>query len=145
MRSIKRSAIALVALVGICAIPLLRGVPLVRAAHGPEVVVRRVTTLDARGHVGTVFRPASTIGLRIQWIVRNAPPGARQTIDWTVLYSGRVIFHVTRVSPARNGNWSRTATATITRSPSEGSHVFRARVTVAAVSTNRSVVFTVRR
>ena len=126
-------------------LPALTAPPLVRAARPPRVIVWRVTTLDAGGHIAHVFGPGSKIQLRMQWIVRGAAPGARQTTTWTVFYARKVILRVTKTSAARNGNWSRTTTVTVTHTPNVGTHIFRGSVSVDGVSSARSVAFTVRR
>jgi hypothetical protein len=107
------------------------------------VIVWQVTTLDARGHVAHVFGPGSNIQLRIQWVVRGAAR-ARQTTVWTVSYGGKEILRVIKTSMARNGNWSRETTITVTRRPNIGTHVFWGRVSIAGVSAARSVTFVVR-
>jgi hypothetical protein len=137
-------AAALAGLVCVAAgtVPALGAPP---AARSPQVNIWRVTTLDAGGHLAHVFGPGSRIQLRIQWIVRGAPSGARQTTTWTVSYGGKEILRVTKTSTARNGNWSRSTTVTVTRTPNGGTHVFWGRVSVGGVTSARSVAFTVRR
>jgi hypothetical protein len=132
------------ALAGALAVQFPGSAHTVNAAHPPDITVRRLTTLDARGHVAHVFRPNSKITLRIQWTVRYAPRSARQVTDWTVLYAGRQVFHVTRDSSAKNGNWVRIVSATVKSRPNAGVHTFRGRITVAGVTAERSIVYTVR-
>lgn len=117
----------------------------VRAASLPRVVVRRVTTLDARGRVAHVFYPGNEIQLRIQWTVRGAAPSARQTVMWTVWYAGHEIVRRARVALARDGAWSETTTVTVTRAPNVGTHIFWGRVVVDGVAAALPVTFSVRR
>ncbi len=122
--------------------------PAARSAHAsgvPRVVVRRVTTLDARGRVAHVFHPGSEIELRIQWTVRGAAPSARQTVTWTVWYAGHEVLRRTRAATARDGAWSEMTTVTVTRAPNLGTHIFWGRVVVAGVAAARPVTFSVRR
>ena len=80
MRTRMHHAIAHATLIGMAlvaarAIPTMAEPPTARAAaHPPQVLVRRVTTLDAHGHAVHVFGPGSVIQLRIQWTVRAARP-----------------------------------------------------------------------
>ncbi len=127
------------------AIPAVAARPAARAVRPPGVLVWRVTALDARGHSASVFRAGSTIQLRIQWIVRNVAPGTHQTTTWTVMYAGKEMLRVTRTSVARNGNWSRSTTVRITRTPNVGTHIFWGRVSVGSASSARSMAFTVQR
>ncbi len=122
--------------------------PVARPAHAaslPRVVVRRVTTLDARGRVAHVFYPGNEIHLRIQWTVRGAAPSARQTVMWTVWFAGHEVLRRARTATARDGAWSETTTVTVTRAPNAGAHVFWGRVVVAGVAAARPVAFSVRR
>ncbi len=115
------------------------------AASQLQVVVRRVTTLDARGHVAHVFYPGNEIHLRIQWTVRGAAPSARQTVTWTVWYAGHEVVRRARATTARDGAWSETTTVTVTHTPNIGTHVFWGRVRVDGVVAARPVAFSVRR
>jgi hypothetical protein len=144
--AIAHAALATVALAAGGPLPAMAGGP---AAHGaprpPEVIVRRVTTLDAHGHPAHVFRPGSTIQLRIQWTVRHAPSRTRQTTTWTVVYADQALVRVSKTAPARDGSWSRVTWVTVTRAPHAGAHIFWGRVAVAGVSSARSIAFTIRR
>jgi hypothetical protein len=148
MRALTRYTSAVTGLV-LTAAGLMAAVGAPPAAHAaarqPVVIVRRVTTLDAQGHNAHVFGPGSTIQLRIQWTVRDAPPHARQTTTWTVVYAGQETVRVTKTAPARDGSWSRVTLVTVTWTPHRGAHTFWGRVSVAGVSSARSVAFTVRR
>jgi len=115
------------------------------AANLPRVVVRRVTTLDARGRVAHVFHPGNEIQLRIQWTVRGAAPSARQTVTWTVLYAGHEVVRRARATTARDGAWSETTSVTVTHTPNIGTHVFWGRVLVDGVTAALPVAFSVRR
>jgi len=122
--------------------------PATRPAHAaslPRVVVRRVTTLDARGRVAHVFHPGNEIQLRIQWTVRGAAPSARQTVTWTVLYAGHEVVRRARAAAARDGAWSETTSVTVTRAPNAGTHVFWGRVRVDGVAAALPVAFSVQR
>ena len=122
--------------------------PVARPAHAaslPRVVVRRVTTLDARGRVAHVFYPGNEIQLRIQWTVRGAAPSARQTVTWTVWFAGHEVLRRARAATARDGAWSEMTTVTVTRAPNLGTHIFWGRVVVAGVAAARPVTFSVRR
>lgn len=150
MRTSMRHAIAHATLIGMAlvaarAIPTMAEPPTARAAaHPPQVLVRRVTTLDAHGHAVHVFGPGSVIQLRIQWTVRAAPPRARQTTTWTVVDAGQETVRVTKTAPARDGSWSRVTLVTVTRAPHAGAHLFWGGVSLDGVSSARSVAFTVR-
>jgi len=148
MRALTRytSAVAGLALTAASLIPAVGAPPAAHAAaRQPMVIVRRVTTLDAHGRSTHVFGPGATIQLRIQWTVRDAPPRARQTTTWTVVYAGQETVRVTKTAPARDGSWSRVTLVTVTRTPHSGAHTFWGRVSIAGVSSARSVAFTVRR
>ena len=143
--AIARAALVSVAFLTAVPIPTVIGLPSAHAASPLQVVVRRVTTLDAHGHIAHVFGPGSAIQLRIEWKVRGAPPHAPQTTTWAVFYAGHQTMLVTKTAPARAGNWSRVTMVTVTRAPHGGVHVFWGRVSIDGVSSARSVAFTVRR
>ena len=84
------------------------------------------------------------IQLRIHWMVRSAPPRARQMTTWTVLYGGQQTVRVTRTVPARDGSWSRVTLVTVPRAPHAGAHIFWGGGAIDGVSSARSVAFTVR-
>jgi hypothetical protein len=115
------------------------------AARPPQVNVRRVATLDVHGSAAQVFGPGSTIQLRIQWTVRSVGPRARQTVTWSVNYTGREILHTVKTAPARAGNWSEVTMVTVARRPNLGVHIFRGRVAVDGVTSTLDVAFTIRR
>ena len=137
-----RIGLTLVAIGGALVAPVIHPA---HAANLPRVVVRRVTTLDARGRVAHVFYPGNEIQLRIQWTVRGAAPAARQTVTWTVWFGGHEILRRARAATARDGAWSETTSVTVTRAPNSGTHVFWGRVLVDGVAAALPVAFTVRR
>lgn len=113
------------------------------AGRRPLVLVRAASILDARGHARGRFVGGEIIALRIEWSVRNATPGSRQTVDWTVRYLGHAVLHRVSTDVARNGDWSRIIRVVVGATPHDGVHVFWGQVRVDAALSMRSVAFTI--